>query len=241
MLTARGATVHELPALAIEPPSEWRQVDQALRHLDGYHWVVFTSRNAVRGLTDRARQLDVDLIRPITSHADDRLQVAAVGRATAAVLEEQGIAVACLPKTATGKALATALAARGLTGKRVLVPQGNLARGEVREALEATGATVDEVIVYRSVLPKIADVRTLDALATGQIDTVVLASPSALHNLVALAGGSPTSLGGASLACIGPTTAAAVRQIGLEPACIARRPTTEALVAAIVETRKDGV
>ena len=46
-LSARGAEVIELPTIALAPPRSWRPVDAAIRRLEAYDWVIFTSVNGV--------------------------------------------------------------------------------------------------------------------------------------------------------------------------------------------------
>ena len=64
---------------------------------------------------------------------------------------------------------------------------------------------------------------------------VTLASPSAVRNLVAALGGdtAPARLGQAVVACIGPSTAQAAREVGLRPRIVASDHTSEGLVRAL--------
>ena len=73
LLSRQGATVIELPALEIRPPSSWAALDQALEHLSGYDWLVLTSANAVTFFLDRllAQGLKADFIP--TSYVADAL------------------------------------------------------------------------------------------------------------------------------------------------------------------------
>ncbi len=67
------------------------------------------------------------------------------------------------------------------------------------------------------------------------LDAVTLASPSAVRNLVAALGGdtAPARLGQAVVACIGPSTAQAAREVGLRPRIVASDHTSEGLVRAL--------
>jgi uroporphyrinogen-III synthase len=229
LLESGGGQVFELPAIAIEPPPDWAEVDAAIRAVDVYDWIVFTSRNAVNGFTDRARLLGV----PIAP--SPRRLIGAVGPSTALALRERGIQIVCLTEGSTARELGAALASSKIEGKRVLLPRGNLARTDLQEELEAAGAQVDAVIVYRTVAPGASDSHALTALVSHQIDTIVLASPSALHNLVSMLGGDPAMLETVALACIGPTTASAVSSVGLHPAIVAPHPTAISVAEAMVE------
>src|SRR5262249_6312448 len=56
-----GARASVLPAVEIRPPADWGPVDAALRQLDRYDWLVFTSANGVRFFLGRLREVGKDL------------------------------------------------------------------------------------------------------------------------------------------------------------------------------------
>ena len=65
-------------------------------------------------------------------------------------------------------------------------------------------------------------------LQQGDVDAVLLASPSAVQGLVNACGGEPTTYACAALIAIGPTTARAIEESGLRVAALADRPSTDA-------------
>jgi uroporphyrinogen III methyltransferase/synthase len=242
-LEALGAHVLEPPAIEIAPPEDFAPLDEALRALDRFDWIVFTSRRAVRAVLDRLDALDLSI--------DPRPRVAAVGPSTEGLLAEQGIRVDCRPEEATASALAAALERWGVAGQRILFPTGDLAGPELRERLETAGAEVHQVVVYRTVVPaahsrgrapREAPLRdtpvrgrgALPAVRCGEVDIIALASPSAARNLAAMLGTDAPLLRKIRLVCIGPSTAAAVRHLGFRPAAVAAEHTLDGLVAAIV-------
>jgi uroporphyrinogen-III synthase len=226
-LQALGAHALTLPVVEIAPPDDIAPLDNALRRLGRYDWVAFASRYAVKSTFRRLEALDV----PFPA----KLRVAAIGPGTAEEVEERRVTVDCVPEEASADSLAKALLAQGAAGKSILQPAGDLARPELRERLEGWGAKVDVVEAYKTVMPEGADQALLDAVTLGQVDVIALASPSAARNLARLLG--ENALRNADLACIGPTTAEAVRELGLMPAAIARTATLDGLVDAIVDIR----
>ncbi len=46
-LQQAGASVIEMPALEIGPPSSWEALDQAITHLSDFNWLILTSTNGV--------------------------------------------------------------------------------------------------------------------------------------------------------------------------------------------------
>jgi uroporphyrinogen-III synthase len=217
-----GAEVVELPSIAIAPPEDDGPLAAVLADFDSYDWIVFTSRNAVEAVFGCLHGIRLGSPR-----------IAAVGPSTQAALEDRGLRVSCIPAEATASSLLTALVDQGISDKRVLLPTGDLARPELRDGLRGAGAQVDEVIAYRTIQPLEIRREALDDLRRGRIDVIALTSPSALHNLAAMLGASVPCLQYVRLACIGPTTAAAVRELHLEPATVAAEHTIDGLTAAI--------
>src|ERR1700704_5255249 len=73
-----GARVIECPTIHLVPPQSWKPVDDAIRRLDTYQWLLSTSANAIEQFMDRMGKR-----RPA-------VPIAVVGSATAAKLEEWG-------------------------------------------------------------------------------------------------------------------------------------------------------
>jgi len=245
-LAAAGAEVILLPVTRIAPPDDPAPLDAALHDLaaapsgaPAYHWILFTSANAVTAFMDRLLTTGEagtsGLRRDLRVLAGTRL--AAVGPATAAALHRYGLIADLTPAHATGRDLAATLP--DVAGQRVLLPRSNLALRDLPEALVARGAQVTEVIAY-TVKPAAPNPAALAALDAGEVDVATFFSPSALHGLAAmvsrpLAG----ALGSAAIACIGPTTAAAACDLGLEVAVTPEEPSVNGLVAALIAWRQE--
>ncbi|MBV9282724.1 MAG: uroporphyrinogen-III synthase [Chloroflexi bacterium] len=226
-----GAAVIELPTVVIEPPEDPGPLDAAVGELSACDWIVFTSRNAVRAVLPR---LPGGML-------PAGLRVAAVGPSTVRELGLHGIAADCVPEEATSGALADALIGLGVMGARVLIPAGNLARPDLGKRLRDASAEVREVVAYRTVRPRDVDPGALASLWQGAIDAVALASPSALRNLIELLEGDVGPLQATRLVCIGPTTAATVKESGLTPAAVAEEHTLDGLVRAIATLPWEGI
>jgi uroporphyrinogen-III synthase len=212
---AAGATVLRYPTIDILPPPSWEPLDETLARLGDYDWLVFTSAAAARFTLDR-----------IAHPNFDRPRVAAVGRETARALEQRGLTVSLVPDDERQDGL---LAAFGkLTpGIRVLFPQAVGGRTELRNALLSRGCVVD-------VVPASQTVPRRELSPPPPFDVATFASPSALRAFVAAQGIS--LLRQATVAVIGPTTAAAAQAFGLRPV-IASAPQIDALIDAITNDR----
>ncbi len=214
-LTALGARVVFAPLIRIAPPRSWKALDAALRRLNAYDAVAFTSVNAVKFF-----------FRRIGHMAATPRVVAAVGPATAEAVSAHGWKCTVVPDDARAAGLAKAL--RVSRGAKVLIPRAENGLETLAAGLRKAGARVTVVSAYRTI-PDENGARALRrALALGA-DAVCFASGSA-----AAVGAKATKIAGAAAIAIGPTTAAALRKHGLQPAAIAKRPDAAAFARAVV-------
>ncbi len=217
------------PAIAIQPPTDARALDAALRHARDYDWLIFTSANAVEAV---ARRLDALNLGP------DALQgpsIAAVGPATArAVAQRLGLEIAVIPPKAVGESLLAALPIPA--GQRVLLPRAAKARDVLPDGLRARGVQVDVVTAYETVLGSGGDDLPA-ALRSGQVDAITFTSPSTVRNtLIRLqrdAGLGVDALAGVVVVCIGPITADAAIEAGLHVDVVPKEYTASGLVRAL--------
>ncbi len=227
-LRALGAEAVEVPVLEIRPPEDFAALDVALRGLDGYDWVIFTSANTVRALVQRASAIGVELSVP------PEARIAAVGEATAEAVRRAGLPVAFVPKNYVAESLIEGLSGEW-AGKRVLLARAAVARDVIPEALRAAGAAVDVVDAYRNVLPDEAPLRLRGALARG-IDAATFTSSSSVTHLAEAAAQAEIAfpLGGVAAVSIGPVTSGTLREFGWEPAVEADPHDISGLIAAVV-------
>ncbi len=206
-----GAEVALLPVVAFAPPEDWRSLDDALRRLKGFDAILFLSRNAVRYIFQRCRTLGIQCE---ALGSSNRL-IAAVGPATAEEAAREGLRVNFVAKNRTGESLVGELRDR-LAGRSVLLPRSDRGDARIPSALREAGASVTEVIAYRTVAPENLDPAILGRVQRAEVDAIVFASPSAFRNLSdSIGADAMTKISGrVHFAAIGPTTARAVRESG---------------------------
>lgn len=231
-LEARGAVVVLAPVIRIEPLPQLGALRAALTGLSAYRWVVFTSQNAVQIVFDRL------VAWGLGPRAFASTAVAAIGSATGDALAQRGVVPALVPDEFVGEALAEALVARGgrggLARSRVLVPSAQEARDVLVAGLEAHGAIVEVVPVYRTV-PAVAELSELAVdLLEGEIDAVTFTSSSTVRYFVDLVGRGAATSGRFVAAVIGPVTAGTARDLGLADVVEAEPHTVPGLVDALV-------
>jgi uroporphyrinogen III methyltransferase / synthase len=229
LLRAAGATVLEAPAIRIVPPRSFAAVDRALARLGDYRILVLTSVNGVTRFLDRMRA------RGGGRRALGRLEIVAIGPATAAALEARGIAVSGVPDDFRAEGLVALLGGRDLRGARILLPRAAVARDLLVRDLRRRGARVDVVTVYRAVPSRVGLAAVRKALRSGGIDLVTFASSSTVEHFTArFAPADRRRLRRVRAGVIGPITAATARRLGYRIAVQPRAYTIPALAAAIV-------
>ncbi|MFN3431477.1 MAG: uroporphyrinogen-III synthase [Candidatus Sericytochromatia bacterium] len=221
-LRALGAVPVAAPAIRVAPPAAWDAVDRALERLGSFDWLVVTSVNGVRHVSERLAALGLGW--PVG------LRLAAVGPKTAESAREAGWAPDMIPEKTHGEGLAEALALEA-AGRRFLLARGDLASRELPDGLLRAGAVVEEVVVYTN-RPDERVAEVAGELAAGRIGWALFASGSAFRHLLA-ALPDPGVLRGVKLASIGPKTSAVIRQLGFEVAVEATVMTIEGLVEAV--------
>lgn len=182
-LRALGAEPILIPTIESVEPSSFATLDDAMGRLDGFHWLIFTSANAVevfgrRGFVPEGssggggceqgggflrqaqdRHFDYALRAPLRmTELGEGLKIAAIGPGTArAVTELLGRLPDLVPPKAVAESLAEALLpyARqpGGSGTRFLLVRAESARDHLPETLRAAGAEVTIAPAYRTVIP----------------------------------------------------------------------------------------
>lgn len=190
-------------------PVDTAQLDEALRRADSFDWIVFTSRYGVAAVTARLPA------------APAGVRTAAVGRATASVLQQHGWPVDMLPGEPSAAGLVAAFAASGAArGARILYPASSRALPTLAAGLTQLGAQVTTVEAYRTVSGTSLDVEDCRAwIARQGVGAVTFASPSAVAELESALGKDDFArlLGMAPAVAIGPTTARALAERGYTP------------------------
>jgi uroporphyrinogen III methyltransferase/synthase len=230
-LQAAGFEPIFFPVIEIRPMEDMGQLDRALKGLQKYHWVIFTSVNAVDVVFDR---IPAGLLTAGTALP----RVAAIGPKTAEALAKRGITPAFVPDEYVAEAILPGLG--DLCEKWVFLPRAEIARKVLPEAIAAAGGFAHEVAVYKT-LPAMPDPAGLAALRAG-VDFITLTSPSTVQNFCSIMrseGLDPHNLLGSPVfACIGPITEAAAREEGLENLVIANEYTSHGLVELISNLSK---
>jgi len=227
LLRERGALPIQMPVIKILPPERWKDLDLAIKKLKYYQWIIFTSVNAVQMFFSRIRVLNLD------ARWLSGIKIGAIGPATANKLEEHGILTDYMPDTYTSQGLLATLDKEVITGQKVLLPRANIATNELADGIIKLGASIDQVVAYKTVAADKANVSAKEMLLLSQIDVITFTSASTVNNLIAMLDKDLEVLKKAKLACIGPITAATLAQKGLNPDVVATDHTIPGLVESL--------
>ena len=219
LLENYGAECIEYPTIAIEAVASYEILDRALAEIGTYHWLLFTSINAVDYFFQRLFELGRD-VRDLKGP-----KIAAVGRVTAEALAGRGIRADLLPREFTGDGLAETLIETGVKDLRILIPRALKARESLPETLGSAGAEITVAPVYQNVLPGSSTGGELkeelrNALLEKDVDMVTFTSSSTVRNFVKLLDiQTPDEMqklmSGVAVAAIGPITAKTAEELGL--------------------------
>lgn len=245
-LEAKGAEVFHFPAFQIQPAEDLTDLDDAILSLSAaarvgrpaYDWLLLTSAAAVRIVLDRIVALGCD-VRILSG-----VKIGAVGRATAAALEERGLRADFIPSRFSGVDMVKEIESQppGFENMRVLLPRSAEGGSEILAALEAAGAQTVNIPIYAPA-PGRQIPYDADEIIDPQAALVIFFSPSAVRGFdAAFAAATGVEADTAGLrripaACIGHTTAHAAAEAGYKVVVMPEESREETLVEAIIRWR----
>lgn len=227
-----GGEPYEFPTIRISPPASYRELDEAIRQLSRYTWVIFTSVNGVDHFFRRLSVVTGEDARQLV-----HTSIAAIGPKTAKALTEKGLKVDVLPGEYRAEALLSELKQHVTKVDKILLPRASVARNVLPDGLRAIGCDVTVVDAYQTEPETEKASEVVKLLAERQIDIITFTSPSTVRHFVLALDqtGEPWRdwITEAQIVCIGPITESALNELGLESAAVAADYTVEGLVEAI--------
>jgi uroporphyrinogen III methyltransferase/synthase len=224
-----GAMPILLPLVAFSAPEDFGPLDAALDRLEQFDWIIFTSENAVRAVVKRA-----GVRGNLRNVAGRRSRAAAVGPTTATAAERAGFFVDYQAQTHSGAALANELGEK-LRNQTVFLPRSDRANPDLPQLLQNYGAEVTEVIAYRTVTPVNLDEQKIAAIVNGDVEAILFFSPTAVEHFVAIVGQEKLRdlQNHLAITAVGPITANALHQAGVDTLLVAEDTAAGAVIAAL--------
>ena len=220
------------PTISFMPPADYAPLDEAIKNIGTYDWVIFTSVNGVEKFFQRFFEVQDD----IRKMAGPR--IGAIGPVTAAEIRKRGLKVDLLAREFVAEGVLESFSKEQVTGKRFLIPRAENAREILPEGLAKRGGIVDVVAVYRTGFPEKADIAEIKAmLADKKLNAITFTSSSTVTHFAEMMGADNlgTILDGVVIASIGPVTSATIKEQGLSVHVEASVYTVDGLVKALAE------
>ena len=225
LIKEKGGKPYYIPAIEIKGLSNFLPIKKFITELVDLQvdYVIFMSTNGVKYLFNAAEDLKH------TNKLKEGLAatfVIAVGPRTAEALEkEYGIHVSLIPTKYSSEGLLECFGEGEVEGKKIRIPRTSNATPTLTEKLKKMGADVEEIYVYESGLPvdeKLRD-KFYEDLTSGKIDAIVFGSGLSAKNIFKmLSEKAPIETlrdivnSQITTVAIGPTTAEALREMGIK-------------------------
>jgi uroporphyrinogen III methyltransferase/synthase len=230
-----GAEVLEVPTIKLGPPTRRQDLVEALLELNSYDWLIFTSPNGVTMFFDYFFRQFHDM-RDIGG-----ARIAAVGPATAKKLKELHLQVDLMPDEALASSVGEAFREfESMENLRLCLLRAEVANRELPTALEAMGAIVDDIPLYKTVSETEDPTGGGSRLLESGADWVTFTSASTVehfhvrYDLPGLLKRFPQM----KLATIGPETSKALAALRLKPSLEANPHTIDGLVDGLLAARE---
>lgn len=175
ILTGGGQSI-DLPVIAIEPLHGWLSPAFCLSN---FQQAIFISPNAVHCFFKAREYAALDF--------PETLEVIAIGHATGAALQEYGIAYT-LPSIADSEHVLMLPELQSIQNQSILLVKGEQGRMLLEATLQARGAVIQAIAVYRRSLPKY-DPNLISSLwQENGVDYILIFSETALDHLFLMFG-----------------------------------------------------
>jgi uroporphyrinogen III methyltransferase/synthase len=229
LLIKEGANPIHFPTIKIVPPPNWHKLDAAIKNMEYYDWLIFTSANGVAYFFERllANKKDVRDLKGV--------KICCIGPATAQQVEGKGIRVDLVPKKFISEGILKSFSGKNLKGKKILIARAAEARDVLPEGLKKLRAQVDVVTAYETINSGKKKNELEALLKENQIDVITFTSSSTVNNFVKIMGRNFSLPKSVKIACIGPVTAAAAKKAGFPVDIHQEEYTMEGLVQALID------
>ncbi|MCM8789754.1 MAG: uroporphyrinogen-III C-methyltransferase [Candidatus Omnitrophica bacterium] len=226
-LEDEGASCRALPLIRIKPLEDYSGLDSCIKQIGNFHWVIFTSRNAVKSFKQR-----MDYLKKDARWLND-VKIASIGPKTSEALKNLCLRVNIQPKEFCQEGLIRAFKKEEIKGKNILLLSSPESRKLLSKTLKRMGAYLKIVPAYRTSV-----IRYPSSVIRNFKDTdiIIFTSSSCVRNFFKLFPKAKRLLRrkGFHIASIGPVTSAQINRFGLRPDIKARHYTIEGIVEAII-------
>ncbi len=205
-----GGNPIQFPTISIEEITPNEELDQQIKNVQEYSYIIFTSQNAVKIFFNRLNELDFD-VRKLSN-----TKIVAIGPATAKDLKKKGIIADIVPPKYVAESIYDELKDLLVEDDKILIPRASEARDYLVDKLNEI-CYVKEVKIYNTVLGDGNKDKILEMLDSNELDYITFTSSSTVKNLIKIVGKENIyKLKKAKLISIGPITSNTVTDFNLE-------------------------
>ena len=173
----RGAKVLDLPALIIQFPDDLGPLDDILKDISHFNWLIFSSSNGIKFFENRLKQKGLSLQSCVKN-----IKIAVVGEKTSQFLKELNINADFIPPQFIADSLINNFP-EPIKGLKILLPRVQSGgRNIISQSFVNEGAFVTEVATYESRCPESIPLETLVAIKEKKIDAVLFSSGKTVQN-----------------------------------------------------------
>lgn len=228
LLEEQGASCMELPLIEIKALGDYRALDRAIKQIEKFNWLIFTSQNGVKFFKQRVGVLKKDM------RILKGVGVAVIGPRTALAVENYlGISPNLRAKEFLQEGLIAAFKKKKIKEQNILLVRALQARDVLPQGLTELGASVCIIPAYKTVTA--GKMKTPDKLLA-HLDVVTFTSSSCVQGFFKVF---PKKKiwqykNKFKIASIGPITSRTIKDYGLKVDIEAKEYTLEGLAEAIV-------
>lgn len=224
-----GGNPIEFPTIKINEILPNEELNDAIKNIEKYTYVVFTSENAIEIFFNRLYELNKD-IRSLAN-----LKVAAIGKATADCLRKRGIIADFVPEKFVAEGLIELLNKNINNNDNILIPRAKEARNVLVEELRKI-CTVEEIKIYETIRENSEKNSIIELLQKDSKPFITFTSSSTVKNFIEILGEDNLELlRGAKLVSIGPVTSKTIKSFGLDVYSEAIEYTIDGIINKLIE------
>lgn len=220
-----GADVTEFPCIETAAAENSTQMEQAVKKIDEYEWLVFTSPAGVTTLMQMLRRTGRDV------RALGRIRIAAIGPGTDRELGKYGLRADLIPSVYDGVHLGQALCREEPAG-RVLILRAQMGTDALTQELRRCKIPYDDVRCYETRYPAAGSAEISEMLQSEPAPLVTFTSASTVTGFVKALGERDYS--GVTAVCIGKQTEQEAKKYAMHTVTAAEA-TIDALIQRIME------
>jgi uroporphyrinogen-III synthase len=227
-IESEGGSVILFPTIKIIPTENWGACDLAIKNMESFDWIVFSSQNSVKYFLQRLS---------LHNKKIGNQKIGVIGAKTAEFVSSYDLPLDLLPEKYSAAGFLEQLRQLNLQNKNFLLPVSDIARDELICGLRDLGHRATSVEVYRTVINNEIQKEELQKkIGTHGIDCLTFFSPSAFTSFLEIMNKETLALiqyNNIALAAIGETTAAVIQEKGFYPHIIAQKSSDNHILEAI--------